>query len=464
MRSTKIVGLSFAVAGVTTLILASNAQAVPFDVAHNTPCENAASISGVGSSFQRNAQLSWGAKILAPAPGAPLAQGFGYDTTCTQFKLPPPATNKQVQYAPTGSGAGRTAVGATPAPNSPRNLTIQFAASDEAPSQVEINNANAGGPAATDNGKLHTIPNAQGAITVALRIPDNCQIGAAAARQLSRVAVEGAFRASATSDQWGELFGTAIRATSGGAPADAVCQSKKFKRVVRSDNSGTTFQFKRYLQKASPSTPWSEPGLPNTSWPNNSGANAVVVGAANGNGPLLDALSAQRVNGGIGYSDLGTARSKGYGWDFTGATPAPADRTIWVRVQGIGHSAFVSPATNDNQLAGPAQKGANCASVTYAGVPASTLVSWLNADATATPVGYPVCTLTYELTFQSLAAIGVTSDPQGKGRGRKDYLGYHVGAPGLGTAGQAKLPLNDYGTLPAPIRTKALAGVASLEA
>jgi hypothetical protein len=78
-----------------------------------------------------------------------------------------------------------------------------------------------------------------------------------------------------------------------------------------------------------------------------------VRGTANGNGPLLDALSTQGDNGAIGYSDLGTARGKGYGWDFSGAAPAPADRTIWIRLQGIGHDAYVSPATTTTSSPAP---------------------------------------------------------------------------------------------------------------
>jgi hypothetical protein len=77
--------------------------------------------------------------------------------------------------------------------------------SDEAPSQPQIDNANKGPNIASgaDDGRLHTIPNAQGAITVALRIPDRCQIGTAAARQLSRVKLEAAFAAMGTAnDQW----------------------------------------------------------------------------------------------------------------------------------------------------------------------------------------------------------------------------------------------------------------------
>jgi ABC-type phosphate transport system substrate-binding protein len=450
---------------------------------HDQPCEASATVTrGIGASLQRIAQLNWGAQIIAPDPANPLAKGFGYDVSaCRAYKLPADGGTRKVTYAPSGSGSALTAFGATDTPGSTRSLDVDFGGTDKPPTGEQIANANegtniVGGPDG-DDARLETIPIAQAAVAPVVRVPDGCQIGNTSARQLSKLKLEGFFRGLTAYDTFGELFGyTNVKASTGSGFTDQQCQAKKPKRVVRFDESGTTFILKKYLQLAAGGAfDWREPDqggtLPNTAWP----APTLTAGV-NGNGPMLDTLSAQGATGGIAYSDLGAARGRNYAWDYSagadGGTAIATDRTLWLRAQRIADGVYVSPARSDNQL-GP--RGARCSHVTYAGQPADTGGSWFNADAVLTNTDYAICGLTYALAWDRPAAVGITSP--GRAVGRRDYIGYMLDRPGLGTApptsqcvsgddrygrGQCKLALNDYARLPSSVLTAAQAAMVEL--
>jgi ABC-type phosphate transport system substrate-binding protein len=456
MRSFRKVRLSLAAVGTVVALaaLAPGAQA-DFDSGHDETCEDGGvrDILGRGASFQRSAQLAWGAESVLINPGGPLAQGFGYDVAaCDEFRLPAdpedPEPDFGVDYHPAGSGAGRAALGAN-GNAATRDNTVDFGAADEAPTQAQIDEGNEGPVEVAgvrndpDDAELHTIPVATSSIVVAVRLPDGCQVAFGADRQLTYQQIEGAFRGGTDFDTWGELFGTSI--------TGAGCADKQLKRVVRLDSSGTTFAFKRYLQEAAEEVgsgqTWSEPTLANQAWPNND-TNPVERGAANGNGPLLDKLSQQTVNGGIGYADLGTGRSKGYDWIDGDDT----DTSFWVYAQRIADGEFRSPASEDDGDVVGGAKGSNCEGVTYddtslvgTQLPASTKDSWFNVDAVLTPADYPICALTYTLAWEDpCTAVGSDADVnQDRARTAKDYLSYLVS-----TAGQAKLEADDYQALP----------------
>lgn len=462
-----------------------------YPATHDQQCEKSSSlIQGRGATFARTAQLNWGAEIVINDPAPALAKGFGYDSPgCAPYKLSSDGGTKEVNYNPGGSGSGRAVMGASNTAGAARDLTMDFGASEEGPADKpgfqQVTNANegpcingvtAGGSACTDNddGIMHTIPIAAGAVTASIRIPDGCQIANLASRQLSRARLEGFFRGLVAFDQWFELFGSNIKASPGSPLTDAQCQAKKPKRVVRFDNSGTTFLFKRYLDAAAAGAfDWSQaedggsPPLPNNVWPA-----ATINGGLPGNGPLLDTLNAQGVDGGIGYGDVGAARGRGFGWDYVGGVATPDDRSIWVRVQQIATNSYISPAKADNQLGA---KGARCTNVQYANQPATTEDSWFDVTGVPTPTDYPICGLTYALAWESFSAVGINSLTRAVGR--RDYLGYILDRPGLGTTppssqcdpadprygkGQCKLPANDYSRLPPDVFTKARAGVTQL--
>jgi ABC-type phosphate transport system substrate-binding protein len=418
-----------------------------------TACVNPSlTVNGEGASFQRSAQLAWGARILAPNPADPLAQGFGYDVPgCDEFQLGPPPN--EVHYAPTGSGAGRTAFGAN-GDGTTRESDKDFGGVDEAPTATQLAAANEGAPGSGDEMTLHTIPVAQSSIVVAVRLPDGCQAGDFSVEwpvQLTRLQVEGAFAGDSAVDTWGELL-PGIQG--------AGCAAKQFEQVVRFDSSGTTFQFKKYLQAAADEegtgragSGWS--GLGNTAWPT-----AVTKPASNGNGPLLDLLATQAANGGIGYSDLATARSKQFAHDGN-----DSDTTLWAYVQRINDDDFAGPAEEADGDLQDGTPGSACEAVEYDGDPNTgglqlpdTNQSWFDVDAVDTAVQYPICTLTYALAWENPCENGSTEE---RAVTTREYLGY-VTDPDIGIGGQRLLAENDYAALTTAVGTKARAGVGQL--
>jgi ABC-type phosphate transport system substrate-binding protein len=489
MRRNSRISAAVAVASVAGLAaIAPGAQASYFQAPQsNGVCQGVDNLHGIGASGLRGAQVAWGNTLGAPSPGAPLAQGFGYDggadyPACAVFKTAADGGSKVFDYRATGSGSCTTILGAGAA-NQPRQYfdgtttlnDVGYCGTEDAPTEAQIGFAEEGPTTASTHpaeAQLLTIPVAQVAAAINVRLPDGCQVGDSSKRQISRDAAEGAFEGTATT--WGAIFGTDMTA-SGASPTSAECRAKAFKRVVRLDSSGTTFLLKRYLQGVTDlpggsSFDWREPSfggtLANTAWPNDTGATAVLRGDANGNGSLLDKLSLQTANGGIGYADLATARSKSYGWDFTGGTYVATDRNLWLRVQRIANDTYNSPAISNAQVTSGTNLGSACVNVTYSNTPSTNLgASWAPATAVPTPTDYPVCGLNYMVTslwgFDTEANrftkvwAGSTA---GEFRATKDYLRYVTGLirPGVGPG---LLPSNGYAKLPPDVLATAQCAV-----
>ncbi len=139
------------------------------------PCSGE-SIQGRGASFQNNA-----------------TKGFVAVFASTDGCSGQVATVPQVFYDPAGSGAGRASLGVKTSsnPNQDRDPSIRFAGSDEPPSPAERQQMEKGAidgngvdVTAADDGALHVIPVAIGAVTIALRLPDGCSYAAATNRPL----------------------------------------------------------------------------------------------------------------------------------------------------------------------------------------------------------------------------------------------------------------------------------------
>jgi ABC-type phosphate transport system substrate-binding protein len=454
MRTTTGLRLSAAAAGaVCALAILPGGASAAFDAAHDAQCENTSSIAGVGASFQRQAHLAWGAQMLAPDPAPAEDNGFGLASTanggCADFGVRATA-GKKITFEPRGSGNGRAAMGAV---DGKRNTAFHFAAADEPPSPTQLAQANQGPTAATtDDAVLLTVPVAQSSVATVVKLPVGCTVPAAG-RQMTREQVAGAFAATANYTTWGAIL-TDI--------AGPGCAEKPVVRVVRRDSSGTTFAFKNYLRDVSAASAEDFPtSQGNTTWPNAS-TSPVVRGAADGAGPLLDALNGLdgvngRADGGIGYADLAAARDRDFdsnvipGSDPNTVVPDPADRTFWVDLQRRDRQ-YESPALSDTR--GTANTGANCRNTTYQNGTSSTLPavteSWSNVNANASVADYALCTLTYELVWQDMlkANAGIAADAkayeQGHARAVKDYLGYILNPNG----GQAALAPNGYQGLP----------------
>ncbi|MDO9409963.1 hypothetical protein [Patulibacter sp.] len=460
MRTSKGLRISAAAATAATgaicaLAVIPASAGAAFDPSFSTQCQGASSIAGRGASFQRTAQLAWGVEALAPDAAPAGGVGFGYATAanggCGDFKLPAAGGSKKVTFEPRGSGDGRNAVGANTGTGlaGVRDTSVHYGAADEPPSVAQLTAANNGpdGAAGTaDDAVLYTVPVAQSSVGVLVKLPDTCTVPYAS-HQLSRANLEGAFAGNAGFRTWGEIL-PAIQGAD--ANATAACKAKSFKRIVRLDSSGTTFAFKNYLRDISPTDFKVADG--NTTWPNNSGATAVVRPTSNGAGPLLDLLSTQSTDGGIGYADLGAARSRGFDTDVTGTTPSDTDSTFWVRVQRKDQT-YQSPALDDKKSA--TDTGANCKNVTYSDVSTGGLPtvkqSWLDVTSSASAADYPLCALTYALVWEDMAkasvghAASLPDYTQSQARGVKDFLGYVLNIGG----GQKELAPAGYQALPA---------------
>lgn len=430
------VGLSASALALAVGILASPAQAA-FTAA---PCDGSA-VTGRGASFQAQAHIGW----------ETVFRGFDFCDT----------TAPDITYEPQGSGAGRRALGERTGSNTQgnRDAIVRFGASDEAPTptgrdQMEqgstVNADGSGGDLTdADDGKLHILPVATGSTAMIVNYPDNCEIPAAHSTDAAgvnrfkrpNVEIEKAWAADSSVDTWGELL-PGITATPGNiaGKTDLDCASQSIRRVARLDSSGTTFSYKQWLKEVNPARTWEEPALGNTAWPNNVVAtpSEVLRGTGNGNGPLADRVNT--TDGSIGYSDLATARSKGF--DKTVNT----DGTFWIPLQNSVGGYEEPSADPDSYKNGI--KGSNCSQVVYDNIPGGltpTLGDWSTVSGVNPVSGFAVCTLTYLLIWDDSAVVfGATGAEELKARTVKDYLNAI-----LSSAGQSALVLNDYFALPA---------------
>ena len=395
-----------------------------------------------------------------------------------------------VTYEALGSGAGRLSMKVREA-GGPR-----FGMSDEPPTPAEVAQMNAGTgnePAEADanpadNGTIHVIPAAVGAVAPLVNFPDNCDVnllpaGAKTAEQdldndatpddvirvrFGKALFENVWAKDPAADEWDEAFPELA--------ADADCD-KPIIRVVRFDDSGTSFAFKDYLNTIDGGQGWLTTyvtgsnktrewpsavfgkrtdcaGEPNGPGSEPDATDHLTSGCANGNGSLVAKLVA--TDGSIGYSDVSTARSNSPSLAI--APEANDNDTYWTQVEN-GAGAFTEPTSSPNGFRTDGPKGANCQTTEFTGLPASTLGDWSKATGVTSKVGYGICTLTYGLVFDDSSDVwGSSPAEEAKARTVKDYWENIVSTPA-----QAALFPNDYAPLPAPILAISKAGVASVD-
>ncbi|MEI7626150.1 MAG: substrate-binding domain-containing protein, partial [Actinomycetota bacterium] len=380
-----------------------------------------------------------------------------------------------VTYTGSGSGAGRRSLGergTTVGNNSDgalsRTAANRFAGSDEPPNPTQTSQINGGIDATGDEGLIHVIPAATGAVTLIVNFPNNCdvhslpagnQTAASASNYTDRVRftatqLEEIWYGDSDHDTWGEIFPD-LAAIVGNAASqtDAGCRAQAIKRVKRYDDSGSTFVFKDYLSKVNPTRGWLTTYMTADSrtWPN-TGTN-LVDGGASGGGSLSDTVNS--TDGSLGYVDLATARSKNFGITATTTIGSRDDDKYWTQVANTAGT-YREP-TADADGYSNSNKGANCTGVTWNNVPTGadpTLESWASVSGVNSVAGYAICTITYLLAFDDNATVwGNSAGEEAKARSVKDYVTSAVSA-----GGQAVLFPNDYGPLSLGLRTAALVG------
>lgn len=460
-------GMSAAVAGalaLALLALAALGSASKADAAFSTEKCAGADIVGEGASFAKEAHKVFNNNLKTfYCIGTP---GFGV---------------RDVEYKAEGSGAGRLSMKV-------RDGAPRFGMSDEPPIASEIAQMNAGTedePAATDsdpsdNGKIHVVPAAVGAVVPLVNFPDGCDVEklasgsvTSATAALKRVRFtkeqfEKVWAKDSAFDTWGEVFPELD---------EAGCEDVPIIRVVRYDESGTSFAFKDYLDSINGARGWKTTyafGAHKTQeWPNavfgeradcgagvmapGSEADAtdhLTTGCSKGNGALVSKLIA--TDGSIGYSDLATARSAS---PSLAVNPAGGDNdTYWTQVQN-GADAFVEPTADSDGYRTDGELGANCQATEFDGVPSSTFGDWSQASGVNSTAGYGICTMTYGLVFDDNADVwGSSPEEESKARTVKDYW-ENI----LSEGAQGRLFGNDYSPLPPGVAAISRAGIAAVD-
>lgn len=440
--------LAMLVAALTAIVLAPQANAA-FSIGK---CAGA-DASGRGASFARDAHTwfnqNFKVNYCAGTPGAGIID-MAYDAA--------------------GSGAGRLSVKV-------RNDNPRFGMTDEPPSVAEVAQMNAGTgnePASTDtnpndNGQIHVVPAAVGAVAPLVNFPNGCDpanlpLAAKTSTDAKLIRVrftkaqfEAIWSQGTSGDplvNWDDVF-TELA-------GDVDCEDPII-RVVRFDDSGTTFTFKDYLNTIDPAEGWLTTYAPSSgaktrAWPGAEfggggqcgGTEApgkkpdsedhLTSGCANGNAFLVSTLKA--TDGSVGYSDISTARGDGLAVNPSGGD---VDQ-YWTQIEN-GSNQFAEPTADPNGFRTDGKKGANCSKTTFTQIPTSTLGDWSKASGVNSPEGYGICTLTYGLVFNDNAAVwGNTPAEEAKARTVKDYWLSIVS-----TGSQNGLLGADYSPLPANI-------------
>lgn len=456
-------GLSAGLAGALTLlaaVLAALCLVPQANAAFSISQCQGADVLGRGASFAQAAHGAW---------EVPFRNNF-----CG-------GTGPDIQYDPAGSGAGINGLklrGAT----DPR-----FGGTDDPLSTTQKNEIQAGTVAEGDEGLIHQVPIAVGAVAPLVNFPDNCDVTALpAGSKTDEQNVDGdgtpddVVRVRFTKAQYEAVWAQG----SAGAPmvnwddvfpalaGDVDCD-KPVIRVVRFDNSGTTFAFKDYLSKINGARGWlttyQEGANGNREWPGAEFGTTGQCGATAGPGKPDDAtdhltsacannatnLTAKLIatDGSIGYADVATARTAS---PSLAITPETNDNdTYWTQLEN-GSNAFTEATADPNGFRSTdGAKGANCSSTVFTNVPANTLADWAPVSGVNSPTGFGLCTLTYAMLWDDNADVyGVSALEEERARTVKDYFTFVTS-----DAGQLLLTANDYVELPSALQAIAVTGV-----
>lgn len=392
-----------------------------------------------------------------------------------------------IQYDPAGSGGGINGMKLRGAAD-PR-----FGGTDDPLTTTQKSEIQAGTAAEGDEGLVHQVPIAVGAVAPLVNFPNDCDVSLLpASARTAEQNLDGdgtqddVMRVKFTKAQYEAVW--AQGATTGGAApyvnwddvftelaADADCD-KPVIRVVRFDNSGTTFAFKDFLSRVNGARGWvttfQEGSNGNREWPGaefGSGGQCATTAAPGKQDDAVDHLTSAcssnatnltakliATDGSIGYADIATARSAS---PSLAITPEGNDNdTYWTQLPN-GDGDFEEPTADPNGFRTDGSRGANCANTEFSGLGSSTLGDWSKASGVDSKVGYGICTLTFGMVFDDNADVyGVSGLEEERARTVKDYFTFVVS-----DAGQLLLTANDYVELPSAIQALSVAGVSSVD-
>lgn len=219
------------------------------------------SITGEGSSLQRNAQGIWGGAFTGVCTGG-----------------------NTVTYNSTSSGAGLAAWGAT---GGALNTGDQFIGTDDAPDTTQIRSI----LTAASGSNVGVIPVAQAAIAIIARPPSNCTVTFIGNRNLEEIY-------AGTITRWSQVTGATPTVERG-------CEFE-ITAIVRRDLSGTSYQLKHYLSLIGHSTEWRnlQALAENTRW-----IGSVTRAGIEGGSGIVRAVN--ETSNSIGYANLADASGRG---------------------------------------------------------------------------------------------------------------------------------------------------------
>jgi ABC-type phosphate transport system substrate-binding protein len=375
-----------------------------------------ANITGAGSSVQRIAQQSvWASGFSASAcPGGP-----------------------EVGYESIGSGAGLARWGALG--GSWAGSGTAFIGTDEAPTASQITSIRT---AAGGGAHVLVVPVAQAAIAVIVHPPAGCEL-----EEITNQQLESVWRGIVK--RWDKID------TASGAG----CVAAPITRIVRKDDSGTTYQFKRYLGTiglgklacTNPSRTWTELAPitgtedENVVWPVNGSGGCLestlspVVRPASGGG-VAEVEKVNATAGSIGYAALPDVEAT-----------AEAGVTHSLKLQNNGLVKLVKATFAEPSV--EAWHESNCYGAKYT-VPAAGRVGggsgldvdWAQVFGASNKVGgdnYPLCGLSYVVTLDGshYSSAGFSA---GVGVSVFDYVDEYL----VRTVGQEDLLGNFYAPPP----------------
>ena len=366
----------------------------------------ATTLTGQGSSLQKVAQT----EIWIPM----------WETEC--------GTEPKIAYESTGSGPGLKAWDFVE-PGGGINHERAFIGTDDAPTATQITNARM----QADEAESVVVPVGQTAIAIVANLPAECKFEESGVETgITNANLEKAFSGEAKT--WAEIGATGTGCTA------------TLTRVVRKEGSGTTFQFKNYLQQIQATPCAGEPEWknleevgaeekPNITWPECSNM-APERPAGNGGGEVAETV--KNMSGTIGYAALPDAKAKG-------ATVLKLQNGE----SGGGVPTFAKPGRLEEESG---KKGlANCVNAVY-DVPAGAQsagtklnVDWsavFGANPTIGGANYPLCTLTYDLAWENYQTA---TFPAGVGTTIGKYLMMIV------TNGTLNTVKKWYSVLPSPV-------------
>jgi ABC-type phosphate transport system substrate-binding protein len=485
-RATACIASAAALVAVAAPATASAAKAPVTD--RGEQCSGV-SIVGRGSTFQDPAQLVW-------------QPGFNTNTSTVACsgtqgsKGKPTATYRNTESKDRGSGACLKAFGAE---KEAPNHEYSFCGTDEAPNETqknEIESHKTGGGSES----LETIPVLQGAVAIIVHLPEGCKATATnvvvdeKTRTLGRLVlndstIDGIYKGTITT--WKGLLEA--------QPNDSMtCANEAEKEdtispVVRTDHSGTTHIFKAFLSlvdtapiemeaykeaygtgsaksstgcgKEFPAEPktWAEvsEGCPNQRWP--LAAHVIRNETETGNPGVINLVNSTPSS--VGYADLAVARekkffsTKGSGGEIK---KGEQNTRFWAPVQNSSGATYSDPSSK-----GDTEKlaSSNCKNTRYIEngekefPPASTRSLWNEAKAALVEENYPICGLTYDITYREFKPylLGTPFEAEGKGIATtvENYLMYEISTKG----GGKEVKNHDYEALSTEVRKKAETGI-----